>query len=288
VEVQALDKVGNVLRKSKTPTLYGYMQSYSLLMNVEGASRLRFIVGDGGNGIGDDMTVIGAPTFSMTMGSSEGYLSEFPLLNSSVGSGTVGIDKTSAGGAFSYQSGSHALAFQKGIGLSLKTKSYEDYLANPTSTETYSYAQFNVTSAKAEALEGTLIAQTGSGTETLQIRQQHSGNRLAGFHPIVRNPLRFEFKQAVYCNKFIGVRFAQFGKKFLRIGRSLIFLHINFHIDFAETFQRLFIDGIAVTVADFPIFGGNSGTNFQFFYKNLRVEKELKRIKFHHKKHKQR
>ena len=32
-------------------------------------------------------------------------------------------------------------------------------------------------------------------------------------------------------------------------------LRRNFHINFAETFHRLFIDGIAATVTNFPIFG---------------------------------
>ena len=163
IEARAVDREGKVLRSVRTPVLYGYMGQYKLLLNTSGATRIRFFIEDGGDGIGDDMAVIGAPAFSMTLGKAAAHLGDFPLLSSSVGEGTLGIDKTASGGALDYTRGKESLSFEKGVGFSLKNASYEKYLANPDNSENYAYADFDISSSNAQFFEGLFVMRSGAG-----------------------------------------------------------------------------------------------------------------------------
>lgn len=64
VTAEALDGDGNVLNRSETPVLFDYKKPYRLSVSVVGARKLRITVGDGDDGIINDMTVIGAPVFT--------------------------------------------------------------------------------------------------------------------------------------------------------------------------------------------------------------------------------
>ncbi len=162
IQAAALDKDGKVLFQTETPVLYGNMSAYSLQLVVDGAERIRFAVKDGGNGIADDMAVIANPALSLTLGKNTVFLSELKVPGYSVGGDTLGIDRNSQGGAFSYQIGGDTLTFQKGVGMRLKNASYQDYLLAKV-PENYAYADFDISATSAKSVEMTAIVPTGAG-----------------------------------------------------------------------------------------------------------------------------
>ncbi len=159
---QAIDGAGNVLRSVSTPTLYDYMKPYKLVMNVENAARIRFDIGDAGDGITNDMAVIASPRLTSTVGADGARLSEFTPAELSIGSGELGIDRKTDGGELTYNVNGDRFEFSDGIGLNFKSGDYADYSAAPAA-DNYSYVKYNIESLGAKYVEALGVMSAGGG-----------------------------------------------------------------------------------------------------------------------------
>lgn len=162
VTVQTLDKDGKVLSSVATPVLYGYMKSYRMVANVQNAARLRFSVGDGGDGIANDMTVIGSPVLTDVLGKDRARLSGLAPTEYSIGEGELGIDRKTTGEPLSYVGG-ETFEYSNGIGFDFKPTCIDDYLKQPDNTDNYSYAKFDVSGMGAKHIEGYAVTASGGG-----------------------------------------------------------------------------------------------------------------------------
>ena len=119
VTAEALDEGENVLNRVETPILYDYKKPYRLSVSVVGASKLRITVGDGGDGITNDMTVIGAPVFTddPESGAAVMYGDRMSIVDldyrAESGWGSPGIDKDVVGNPLTV----NGVVYERGICL---------------------------------------------------------------------------------------------------------------------------------------------------------------------------
>ncbi len=162
IKADVLDGSGKTLRTVSTPVLYDYMKPYRLILNVEDGARIRFNIGDGGDGITNDMTVIGGPVFMNTLGSDSVYVSELKIKEFSIGDGKPGINKKADGSALDYEIKGDAFSFSHGLGLNFKPGDHTDYLKAPAS-ENYSFVKYDISALGAKHIDGLAVMAAGGG-----------------------------------------------------------------------------------------------------------------------------
>ena len=162
VTVRALDANGRILSSSSADLIYGYMKPYRLTLNTDGAERLRFTVGDGGDGIANDMAVIGNPVFSDVLGREAVQLSGFTPVEYSTGERQLGIDCKATDEPLTYD-GAYGLEYKHGLGFDFKNADLGDYLKDTSNTDSFSFVKFDVSGTGAKHIEGAAVMSTGGG-----------------------------------------------------------------------------------------------------------------------------
>ena len=156
------DKDDKILSTMQTPVLYGYMSAYKLCINVKGGYKVNFLIGDGGDGIANDMTVIGNPVLSNTLDGGKIYLSD-TALEGEVGSGTLGIDKHTDNSVFNYTVNSTTIKYNKGVGLYLKNANYEEYIKDKTDYTKFTYVRTDIEGLGYKFFETTIADANSQG-----------------------------------------------------------------------------------------------------------------------------
>ena len=163
VTASVYDKDNNLLSKVTSPVLYGYQEPYKLIADVKNAYKINFKISDGGDGIANDMTVIGNPMFMESFDSGKIYLSDMPIAASNVGWGKLGIDKTTEGNALNYQIYGTKLSYNKGLGLHLVDVPYTTYINDKNNYLNFSYAKVDISNLKADFFETLVMDPASNG-----------------------------------------------------------------------------------------------------------------------------
>ena len=153
---------GSVISSAETPVVYGYMDGYIFNLYVKGGYKISFDITDGGDGIGNDSTVIGNPVFTNALPSGGVYLSDIPF-DAKSGNGSVGIDKTSDGGRLEYTVNNDKLSYQKGVGLYLVDLPYSEYEKDKGNSSSYAYVKVDIGAMAPDYFEALVFAPASEG-----------------------------------------------------------------------------------------------------------------------------
>ncbi len=157
------DKDGKILSSSTTPVLYGYNSKYKINLEVKDAYKINFMVTDGGDGIANDMFVIGYPEFSNSLQQGKIYLSDIKEVKTNVGYGTFGKDKTVNGTPFKYQIYASQINYSKGIGMHLVNVPYATYAQDKNNEANFAFATYDISDMDADFFEALVFDPASNG-----------------------------------------------------------------------------------------------------------------------------